>query len=289
MGKEKLINTKEMNVLDEVMKECEQDFEYLDEKIASNIYYISLSHALRSLEGMEEHEKEQKRKNNSWLEEETRKIHDIFVLNFDGIVRKLANGKKSCDGFFYNFSSTEDRQHYLVELKNVDKQTMLKMLSDYGENGIYEKVKDSVQLIKSQLLFGGETEKEAIIDHTHFFLVYGGKNNVPSRNPIKMVGKAKVSRGQNHKQNHAGRMNIDSTKQEDELYKEFGDKIADLKLVACSEDSFPGEALPRTRKVKGVGKIRQFSLFSSLDFARIIDAQYFDTWNWGQYQVVVSN
>ena len=277
----------EMNVLDEVKKERQEIVQYMDEKIGSNIYYISLSFALRSLEGMGEDERKSKIQKNAWLASETMGVHDTFVLSFDNIVKKLANGKKSCDGFFYNFTLEDNRQHYLVELKNVDKRTLLKMLNDFGNEGIYEKVKNSIELIKQQLLFGGRTEKQEIIEHTHFFLVYGGKNNVSSKNPVKMVRKTQVSRDENQKQKRAARINENSSKQEDETYKLFGSKIIQLGLEACSEEAFPGDALPRTQKIKGLGRVRQFSVFSAYDFAKIIDAKYFDTWNWGEYLQVV--
>lgn len=81
-----------MNVLSEVTKEDTQEFYYPDEKIASNIYQVSLSHALRALAGMEETEKLEKEKANSWLECETEKVHSVPVLDFDNIVGKLQSG-----------------------------------------------------------------------------------------------------------------------------------------------------------------------------------------------------
>lgn len=43
-----------MNVLEQVQKEAENKNVYKDEKIASCLYYISFSTALRALEGMDE-------------------------------------------------------------------------------------------------------------------------------------------------------------------------------------------------------------------------------------------
>ena len=50
-----------MNVLDKVKEERNQVFEYLDEKIFSNIYYISFSSSLKALAGMSEKERINKR------------------------------------------------------------------------------------------------------------------------------------------------------------------------------------------------------------------------------------
>lgn len=67
-------------------------------------------------------------------------------------------------------------------------------------------------MIEKQLEFGGTTEHEEIIHHTHFFLVYAGKNDVPSRGTIEKLRKTRVSRDVHGKQQRAGRMSFDSEK-----------------------------------------------------------------------------
>lgn len=274
-----------MNVLNEVMEEDTQEFCYPDEKIASNIYQISLSYSPRALVGMSESERTKKEKSNEWLVNETAKVHEVPVLDFDNIVRKLLNGRCSCDGFFYNFEPNDDELHYLVEMKNVkSKRDMLKMLKEEGNDGIYNKINDSVLMIKGELEFGGLHEHDDIILHTHFFIVYPGKNDVPARGSISRLTKVRVERDGRSKQNRAGRNNIVSDKRETEIYANFGDKVRRLGLAACDESLFPGAALPRAKKIKGRGEQRQFSLFSARDFAKIIDSGFFTAWKWGKYQ-----
>ncbi|MBD5492022.1 MAG: hypothetical protein HDR16_07905 [Lachnospiraceae bacterium] len=274
-----------MNVLNEIAKENGQPFEYPDEKIASDIYHVSLSYACRALNGMNDNERKQKEKLNKWLECETEHIHDVPVLAFDNITRKLSNGKSSCDAFFYNFDPCAGEQHYLAELKNTNKKTVLSMIKDEGKDGIYNKVNDSVEMIKNQLEFGGKHEKDDIIVHTHFFIIYAGKNDVPSREPIEMVKKTAVERDSQGKQRKAGRMIPKSVKSDEEIYGHFENKIRKLGLAACDEDTFPGDALPRARKIiKGRTKQRVFSLFSARDFAAIVDSVFFSAWKWGSYQ-----
>ncbi len=94
---------KMMNVLNEVMRENEEIFGYPDERIASSVYYTSLSYALRALRGMNSIERAKKAEMNKWLEKETPAVHNIPVLDLDNITRKLSNGKSSCDAFFIMF------------------------------------------------------------------------------------------------------------------------------------------------------------------------------------------
>lgn len=273
-----------MKVLDEIALESAEGSAYPDEQIASSIYLVSLSYSLRALDGMDSDEREEKRGKNAWLEKMTEKVHDVPVLSFDNITRKLANGKSSCDAVFYNFSPEEGEQHYLVELKNANKQTALSLMKDMGKDGIYNKIRDSVQMIQKQLEFGGKQEHDEMIGHMHFCVVYAGKNDVISREPVEKLKRTKVSRDKSGKQKRAGRMNFDSEKRESETYERFGKMVQSLRLDDCSEATFPGDALPRAKKVKGSGRVRLFSLFSAQDFAEIIENDFFSDWKWGSYQ-----
>lgn len=274
-----------LKVLDEVKAEHTTSFAYSDEKIASNMYDVSCPYSQRALAGMKAEEQAKNSEKNKWLLEQTSHVKDVSVLDFDHIKIKLGNGKTSCDAMFYRFAANSTDLHYLAEFKNVDKKTILKLMKDNASaDSIYRKVRDSVQMIRFELEFQGNVEHDEIVSHMHFFLVYGGKNNMPVRNPVKMPGRAKVNRDISGKQKSAGRMHIDSDKRENETYERFGNSIAALGLAACDEGVFPGEALPRTKKfVKGGEKVRQFSVFSARDFAKIVDAGFFDTWDWGTY------
>lgn len=272
-----------IKVLDKVREEKEQDFKYPDEKIFSNLYYVSFSKSLKSLDGMKIEEKEKKCKENNWLLNESSKVQEVFVLDFDNITKALANEKKSCDGLFYNFELQKGQLHYLVEMKNTwknGKKEILSLLKSEDDDGIYYKVRDSVQSILKELEFGGTQEREELVKNMHFFIVYEGKNNVPARTKIKMPSKVKVECGVERKQKRAGRMDYLTDKGEEELYEQFGRKILKLGLKECNEDTFPGDALPRARKSeKGKTKIRAFSIFSAKDFANIVENGFFDEWN----------
>lgn len=274
-----------LKVLEKVKAESRLNYEFPDEKIASNMYFVSLSKALRALHFMEETEKASEAPKNEWLIKEADKIKDLPVLDFDNITAAVANGKKSCDGLFYNYTAQEGERHYLAELKNTAKKELLFLLKSEADDGIYLKVRDSVQTIEKELEFGGTQEGEEIVHNTHFFMVYNGKNNVPVFHAIKLPEKTRVESNERKKQKRAGRMDYFSEKDMNDIYDQFGRKILSLGLTECAEDTFPGDALPRAvKKGKGKGKTRVFSIFSSKDFADIVENGFFDTWSWGEYQ-----
>lgn len=273
-----------INVLNEVKAEDKQAFAYLDEKIASNIYYCSLSTALRAIDNYSVAEREKRNKNNQWLLNETADIKNVPVLSFDNIIRKLNNGMKSCDAFFYCFTFEEGDRHFLVEFKNDSKSAASKLLKSSDDDCIYEKVNDSVKAILNELEFGGNQEHADVVAHTHFIYVYSGKNDVPAVSGVsmKLPRKNSVSRDKRGKQNKAAK--ADSHKELDQTYATFENKLEKIGLESCSEKILPGKAIPRVRK-RGVGadKVRQFSMFSSSDFAELINSGYFIEWKWGDY------
>ena len=274
-----------INVLEKLKDETENAPEYEDEGIASNIYYISLSIALRALDGMDEERRKKEEPKNEWLRSESSKIQEIPVLDMDNIKNTLKIDKKSCDGLFYNYEPQEKGQHYLFELKNIGKKKLLSLMKSKKDVGILYTVEDSIQMIKYELEFGGAQEKGDLIRNMHFFIVYGGKNDVPAPSgSIKLPGKKRVEGKQSQqKQNRAGKMNYNTQKQEYDIYTQFGKSISALGLKECEEKDFPGDALPHTRK-KGKKKVREFSIFSAYDFVEIIEKGFFDNWNWGEYE-----
>lgn len=273
-----------INVLNLVIQEDTQDFIYPDEKIASNVYYVSLPNTIGSIAGYGDAVKKQKIDRNDWLKEKSASVQVTPVLDFDLIVKKLENSRCSCDALFYNTEPEGSEQHYLAEFKCADKAAVLKMMEDPGKDGIYQKVNDSVLMIQRELEFGGADEHEALTARLHFFLVYAGKNNVPDRNPVTMPGKMKVQKDGHGKQKSAGRMRFDSLKTENEIYERFGKQLELLGLASCSEDTFPGDALPRAiKRIKGGERVRCFTMFSASDFAEIVELGYFSNWKWGNY------
>ena len=131
-------------------------------------------------------------------------------------------------------------------------------MKDEGKDSIFDKVNDSIEMIKKQLEFGGAHEHDDIVIHTHFFIIYAGKNDIPSREPLEMLKKTAVVRDNRGKQQKAGRRVFNnSEKKEEEIYGRFGNKIQSIGLATCDEATFPGDALPRAKKIiKGRGKQR---------------------------------
>lgn len=274
-----------IKVLEELRKERETEFEFADEKIASNLYLVSFSHALRAIKGIEDKEKLHMKwiEENEWLKEETECCSEVGTLAFDNIKEKVDLTRRSCDAFFYDFAG--ERKSYLAEFKKADKATLLKFLEGKkAKDAILPKVQESLQLIENELEFGGKMEHRELIENTHFFLVYGGKNNVASRRSIVMPGKAVVDRDTRGKQKKAAHLETNNDKQEYQIYEQFAREIEKLGLADCDKEEFPGDALPECKKVKGYGKRRRFSVFSARDFSEILQAGYFDDWKWGAYK-----
>lgn len=282
-------STDKINVLEEIVKERADIKEYLDENIFSTLYHASLSTCLRALDGYKQDKRGIEEEKNKWLLYQSTKIKDTNVIDFDNVTKCLDNGRASCDIMFYNFSigKEENKYHFLGEVKNTGKQDMLKLIKSETNNGIYKKVKDSVENIRSCLLFGGLQEGDDIIKNMHLFLVYGGKNNAATFDRLKLPGKMHAEKSPKGKQSSATRRDRNcpiNEKAEGEIYDNFTQKIAKLGLKPCYKSTFPGDALPCLKKSgKGAEKIRQFSLFSAADFGQIINSGFFDDWDWGDY------
>lgn len=270
-----------INVLEEVKKQDGIKIEYEDEKIASNVYLISLSKPLRSIDGLTGDKLEKAKEQNEWVYRICPKSIEIRVLDFDNIKNLLKIGLKSCDGLFYNFVPNGEELHYLVELKNTGKKELLELMDD-----ILLKVKNSVTIIQKLVEFGGAQEHEIMIQNTHFIIVYNGKNNIPVQNTsILLPGKQKINNESGkRKQNRASKMDYRKQKDEDGIYVKFGKEIVKFGLCGCDEDTFPGNTLPKAKKA-GKKKYREFSILSVRDFAEIIENGFFDNWKWGEYSL----
>lgn len=275
-----------LNVLDRVISERSIPPEYPDEAVFSNLYHTSLSTALRAINGYPEEEKQRRQIANEWISEKSSKAHDIRVINFDRIVSFLTNGTTSCDALFYVFCHSDGQFHFLSEFKNVGKQEMLRLLKSEERDCIYKKVKDSVENIRQNFLFGGTQESDDIIENTHFFAVYNGKNTAATSGKPVVPAKKNAFKDSNGKQNRATRNHQHeyTPKEENEIYQRFSSKIEQLRLKPCTEDTFPGNAIPRVRKMAHSSeKIRFFTIFSAQDFGDLINSGFFDDWNWGPY------
>lgn len=276
-----------IRVMDLLKEEQGAAPEYHDERIASYLSMISFSESLRAFKSRTEHEKEQKKGAFTWLTMYSEAIAKIPVLNFDRIKSRVNNDLTSCDGFFYNYNHTNEREmHFLLEMKNVNKSALVSMLDIHGRSGkdsILRKVQDSVLLIRKELEFGGAQEHGEIVENTHLLLVYGGKNDLPARNVrLPLPSKKRVERGTNKKQARAVSGTGQRDKAENDLIDLFGRQIERLGMKFCETAVFPGNFLPKAKKSCGT-KGRWYTIFTAQDFAEIIDRGFFRDWPWGEY------
>ena len=266
--------------------------EYPDEAVFSDLYHTSLSTALRAVEGYLDEEKRRRQDANEWIVEKSCKARNVCVINFDQVVKRLNNGRASCDAFFYNFYWQQGEYHFLCEFKNTGKQDFLRYLKSDNEDSIYKKVKDSAENISQCVVFGGECEADDIISNMHFFAVYNGKNTAATSSKPIVPTKENAGKGSNGKQNRAtrNRQHEYTPKEENEIYQRFGEKIEQIGLKTCVEDTFPGNAIPRVKKsAHGPEKIRHFTIFSAQDFGKLVESGFFDHWNWGLYLPTVED
>lgn len=277
-----------MNVLTSVIEEKNENFKYADERICSTIYLASLSYSLRSLENITDPKRrEEKRKRNSWLLDDTKKAMQVATLNFDRVSERTGiQNRKSCDVLFYDFERQDDHLHYIGEMKCVSKRMMVRMLKSDGKDGIYEKVHNSIKLIESELLFSGSEEGSDIVQHLHFFIVYDGKNDMVSLQENKMPKRQTEISRKNGRQIHASRQRPSkfSKKVINEIYEKFSGQLKNLGLHNINEDIFHMCIDPQAKADKaGRGKYRMFSIFSADDFKELLRSGFFDNWNWGRY------
>ena len=270
-------------------EEAKEEYEFEDERIAANWYLTSLSYSLRSLKedsGQPESVREEKKKTNMWLKNESIHVSDIPAINFDCLKCRIDADRPSCDVFFYNAGFSMHHKHLLGEFKNTSKKEMVKMMASDGKDGLKAKITSSIDLLRTEISFTErEEEQKALEGNVHLFLVYGGKNDMSSAGEwAKRLPRSEhVSRDSKRKQISASRQrynSFDSEKQVNAVFNSFGSFLNDKGLVPCTKEEFPGNALPKLSKSK-IGKKRDFSMFSATDFAEIVDGGYFDAWNWG--------
>lgn len=274
-----------IELLNALAEEKDSGCEYPDERIFSNLAYTSYSVSMRQLAGRTEREKEADSEKNQWLTYWIPEASNIPILNVDRIKEKVDQNKCSCDGLFYNFDADADSLHFLIELKNANKSSILPMLDNKENEGyIGDKVKDTVEMIKTTIRFGGTQEDEDLVHHLHFVLIYNGKNDIPSRSFINPIpSKQKVERDAHGKQRRASRkFNLYPLKDEDPIYNRFGEVVCKLGLSPAEESYFPKRATPEAIRYGGKRQ-RQFTLLTAHDFAEAIESCGLDKWNWGEY------
>lgn len=257
----------------------EREFEYADERLISNLYYTSLSYSLR-----EEKNSEVFKEKNKWLFNSEDINGRISTINFD-VLPKLCGceAMSSCDAFFYDYNG--NRKSLLIEFKNCDKATLQnKYFKSTSNDSIIRKIKDSKNLISSQLYFEGKYTGIDLVLNTHIIIVYGGKNNIPSKN-ITPSYIPKVKRSEKGKPTRASSMLL--TKSVNEENDRFGLEIKKIGFSKCISSDFPVPGEPDFIKSKGIGKTRNYTFYSASDFKQLIDKGYFSGWDWGDYATYI--
>lgn len=275
-----------INVLEHVKLESEIKSEYEDEKIMSNLYLVSLSKPLRSVANVKDNQKEYMKyiELNDWLKTICEPCGKVPVIDMDNVKNLVDKDRKSCDALWYSYSGT--RKSILAEFKNSPKSKVMELIRlDVKESeSIQGKLASMVRMIQEDLLFGGKYDNEELVKHTHFLLVYNGKNDVPVSNVRDYLPrKTEVKRDGKKKQNRAARNVVSSRKETDNILDRFAEYVEKSGLCDCTRDEFPGSALPRLSKSKAGKKTRKFSLFSVSDFAEIVMDGFFESWDWGEY------
>ena len=265
------------------------DAEYEDEKVQSSILNITLPISKRELESLKETEDyKEYEKNNRWLYDLCDKISQIPVISLDCLKMQVDAELKSCDGFFYNADKEVDKYSLLVEFKNANRSKILEYISSEADDSLYGKIKDSISVIKNSIEFEGGYTGDELISRIHFIVVYGERNDTVSTVSLgyrKIQPASKDYRGRQNRAVYVERKVETSTKREDEILVNFGNKLRELNLTYCKKGYF-GIPIrdPEAVKVKGAGKRYYFTMFSKQDFVKLIDeVEYFKEWNWGKY------
>lgn len=273
-------------MLENVKKEWGIEFEYDDERIMSNLYLVSLSKPLRSVEIVKDNQKEYMKymELNNWLKAACEPCDKVPVIDMDRVKELVDRDRKSCDALWYSFSG--DRKSILAEFKNSSKSKVMELMRlDVKESeSIRGKLASMVRMMQEDLCFGGKYDNGELVQHTHFLLVYNGKNDVPVPNVRDYLPrKTEIGRDGKKKQNRAARHVVSPRKETAGILDGFAEYVEKFGLCGCTREEFPGSALPALSKSKAGKKTRKFSLFSVWDFAEIVMDGFFDSWDWGDY------
>lgn len=264
--------------------------EYEDEKVQSSVLNIALSTSYRKLDSLKATEDyERYEQENRWLSGLSEKVARIPVISFDALKMQVNPELKSCDGFFYNADKDVNKYSLLVEFKNVNRSKILEYISSEEDDSIFSKVKDSISMIKNNIEFGDGYTGDELINRIHFIIVYGDRNDTVSTVSLgfkKVQPASKDHRGRQNRAVYVERKVETSTKKEDDLLSDFGNRLQELKLASCEKGHF-GVPIkdPAVVKLKGIGKLYYFTMFSKHDFVKLVDeVGYFEKWNWGKYE-----
>lgn len=282
---------------DYLIEDSNKIIEFDDEKINANLYLVTLVKSLREIQSFKKSGSDCSKFeiDNQWLYKECERIREIPTISFDQLKLKINAAYKSCDCFFYNAEKSNDKFSLLVEFKNVNRSEILKYLNSKESDSLYEKVKDSINMIKHDIQFEDGFSGMELVEHTHCVIVYGERADTVaeinlgfgSKNPAKKDEKGRQIRAVSINRN----LGISSSKKtEEEILKAFGEKIQNLKLASCPKRYFGIPIYdPDLVKLKGIGDLFYYTMFTKHDFVKLIEEiEYFDNWDWGKYSTYFS-
>lgn len=264
--------------------------QYEDEKVVSDLYHTSLVVSLRQLDSIKSQEiRLQNEETNKWLLNQIPMLQNIATISLDQLKLRIDGDKKSCDGFFYYASKDGKNKSIMFEYKNVSKEILLTKYWGEDDKSIYQKVRDSINIIKNEVSFEDGYNGEELINNTHLVIIYA-ENNLVSEAGIGKIQKQKVERDVNGRQRGASkniRFNRMVTKKSiEEKMDEFCVKLSKLGMAEVVYDYFGVSNIdPKAKQRKGFEKNRQFSLMTKSDWKKVIEEkEFFKEWNWGSYK-----
>lgn len=263
-------------------------YNYEDEKLASNIYYVSFSTSINEIETINKTNPEKAREldeNNKWLLGTLERAKIIPAINFDKLPALCKNdGLKSPDALLLNYN--DDSLNLIIEFKNCSKRTLEQnYLNPKKDDSVHHKFADAVKLITSKLSIENYEDIESFISKTHIVVVYNGKNDTLSNFPQSKIDKITTSKNSKGKQNKAVKVNFSGRDYANPIEEQFSKAVNGFGYAKCKREYFPIPGTPKYKRVKSEGKVRDFSLFSSIDFVRLMEEfSFFDGFDYGVYE-----
>ena len=265
-----------MNNFGELLKkDCQISYEYEDEHLVSTLRCTSLSYSLR-----EEPNSSDFKNKNRWLFSEDDEAGKIKVINFDRVPDMCCcSGTNTCDAFFYDFNGKS--RSYLIEFKNCSRDVLhKKYLNLKSDDCILRKITESAVLIENELEFDGKYTSSELVSDTHIIIVYNGKNNMPARCiPFESVKKKRSDGIETPRKPER----VSFKKSVEDNVDRIGAEIVKTGFSVCFKDDFPVPGKPDFEKVKGTGKVRNYTLFTNTDFTELVRKDFFADWDWGAY------
>lgn len=279
-------------MFDMLKNDCNNCFDYEDEKLASNLYLCSLSTSYKEMDKIKKRlEKIQdkdshlykrqkddfdnKQEENNWLLQHSNKVKCISAINFDTIPQLCnVDNAQSVDALIVDYCNL---RCYFIEFKNCSKKTLIdKYIS--GEDSILNKLKTSKNILKSLEI--NEFSQDEIIRKTEVIVVYN-KNDLPNHMGSHIPKRRISSKDNSGKQNQAtmyGKNKVGSAcKHSFKMSKGTDDCLNRFKKDIINLGYAQNSSFEKNKKSD--------MLFGALDFIKLVEGEFFDSIDWGIYKI----